>query len=238
MSFATAQPLSATMRVRLALGAVFQPALLGLLLFYPPGRFEWWRAWVLMGVFFVATVVSIVVLARTNPTILIERFQPPLQQGQPLADKVIVVVLIVAFLGAIRFIPSDVFVWHLLPPPGPIVAAAGLTVLLVGWWIITVALQANAFAVPVVKAQRDRHQYVVDRGPYAFVRHPMYAGIGLLLVGMPLWLGSTAGALVALVPMAVFAVRIAIEEKFLRRELEGYVAYTERVRYRLVPGVW
>jgi len=226
------------MRVRLALAALFQPSLLGLLLFYPPGRFEWWRAWVLMGVFFVATVLSLVVLARTNPTILIERFQPPLQRGQPFADKVAVVVFIAAFLGAIRFIPFDVFAWRLLPSPGGSVAAAGLAILLLGWWVITVALQANAFAIPVVKAQDARHQRVIDHGPYAWVRHPLYAGTGLLLVGMPLWLGSSAGALVALVPMAVLAARIGIEEGFLRRELAGYAAYTERVRYRLVPGVW
>jgi len=226
------------MRVQLALGALFQPALLGLLLFYPPGRFDWWHAWVLMAVFFVAAVVSIVVLARTNPTILIERFQPPLQRAQPFADKVAVVVFIAAFLGAIRFIPFDVFTWRLRPSPGTAVAAAGLAILLLGWWIITVALQANAFAIPVVKAQDERHQRVIDHGPYAWVRHPLYAGTGLLLVGMPLWLGSSAGALVALVPMAVLAVRIGIEEGFLRRELAGYAAYTERVRYRLVPGVW
>jgi protein-S-isoprenylcysteine O-methyltransferase Ste14 len=109
---------------------------------------------------------------------------------------------------------------------------------LVGWWIVTRALAANAFAVPVVKSQADRHQYVVERGPYARVRHPMYAGIALLLVGMPLWLGSMAGALVALAPIAVLMVRIGIEEAFLRRELDGYAAYAERVRSRLIPGVW
>jgi protein-S-isoprenylcysteine O-methyltransferase Ste14 len=238
MSFAMSQTLSPTMWVRLALAAVFQPSLLGLLLFYPPGRFAWWHAWVLMAVFFVATIASLVVLVRTNPTILVERFKPPLQRGQPFVDKVVVVVFIPAFLGALRFVPYDVFVLRLLPPPGTFVAAAGMVWLLAGWWIVTAALEANAFAVPVVKSQADRRQVVVDRGPYAFVRHPMYLGTALLLVGMPLWLGSSAGALAALVPIAVLAVRIGIEEGFLRRELAGYAAYTERVRYRLVPGVW
>jgi protein-S-isoprenylcysteine O-methyltransferase Ste14 len=230
--------LSTTMRVRLVLGACFQPAMLALLLFYPPGQFDWRRAWLLIAVSFVATVGSLVVIVRTNPTILVERFKPPWQRGQPLVDKLVVGVFIVAFFGAIRFIPYDVFVWRLLPPPGAIVAALGLGLWLAGWWIVTATLEANAFAVPVVKSQSDRHQVVVDRGPYAIVRHPMYAGTALILIGMPLFLGSTAGALAALVPIAVLAVRIGVEEGFLRRELAGYVGYAERVRFRLVPGVW
>jgi protein-S-isoprenylcysteine O-methyltransferase Ste14 len=230
--------LSTTMRVRLALSAFFQPAVMALLLFYPPGQFEWWRAWVLIAVSFVATIVSLVVIVRTNPTILVERFKPPWQQGQPLVDKVVVGVFIVAFFGAIRFIPYDVFAWRLLPPPGALPVALGFLLWLAGWWIVTATLEANAFAVPVVKSQADRHQVVIDRGPYAIVRHPMYAGTALILVGMPLFLGSTAGALVALVPIALLTVRIGVEEGFLRRELAGYVGYAERVRFRLLPGVW
>ncbi len=224
--------------VRALLGVTLQPALMALLLFYPPGVFGWPRAWLLVAIFAVATVVSMVVLARANPALLAERFKPPLQRGQPRADKIVVLLFIAAFLGAIRFIPFDVFRFHLAPPTGPIAATVGLVVLLVGWGIVTAAMRANAFAVPVVKSQEARHQYVVDRGPYALVRHPMYAGVALLQIGMPLWLGSWAGALVALAPIALLAVRIGIEEAFLRRELAGYPAYAARVRARLIPGVW
>ncbi len=226
------------MRARLALGALFQPALLALLLCSPPGRFAWWQAWVLLAIFLVGTVASVVLLLRTNPALLAERFKPPVQRGQPRADKVAVLAFIAAFLGAIRFIPFDVFALRLWALPGPVVRLVGLIVLLAGWGLVTAALVANAFAVPVVKAQDDRQQYVVDRGPYARVRHPMYAGIALVLLGMPLWLGSYAGALVALLPIVVLVVRIGIEEGFLRRALPGYAAYAERVRFRLVPGVW
>ncbi|MEO6027499.1 MAG: isoprenylcysteine carboxylmethyltransferase family protein, partial [Candidatus Binatia bacterium] len=224
--------------VRVVLGVLLQPALLGIALFYPPGTFAWQRAWVIMAVFFAATVMSLAALARARPDLLAERFKPPLQRGQPAADKVAVLGFIAAFAGAIRFIPFDVFQLHWLPPPGQGAAYAGLVLVIVGWWIVTAAMLANAFAVPVVKHQADRHQHVIDRGPYAIVRHPMYSGISLVMLGMPLWLGSSAGVLVALVPIAVLAVRIGIEEAFLRRELAGYADYAARVRARLVPFVW
>ena len=149
--------------------------------------------------------------ATRGPGALAERFKPPIQAGQPRADKLVVLVLIATFAGAILFIPRDVFVWRLLPPPGGFVAGVGLGLYLAGSWIVLAAMRANAFAVPVVKDQSERRQRVVDSGPYALVRHPMYAGVVLALIGMPLWLGSTAGAFVALAPIAVLAVRIGIE---------------------------
>jgi protein-S-isoprenylcysteine O-methyltransferase Ste14 len=224
--------------VKLALGSCVQPALFALLLFGPVGTFAWPRAWVLIATVAVATVVSVVVLARVDTGLLAERMKPPLQRGQPLADKIFVSVFLLAYLAAIAFVPLDVFALRLLPPPPPALSAAGLVVFLAGWLIVTAAMRANAFAAPVVKHQAERGQRVVDTGPYAVVRHPMYAGAVLLMIAVPLWLESTAGTLFALVPALLLMVRIAIEEAFLRRQLAGYDAYTTRVRWRLVPGVW
>jgi protein-S-isoprenylcysteine O-methyltransferase Ste14 len=223
---------------RMVLAALLQPAAVALVLFYPPGEVAWPRAWALVAIFFLATVASLVLLARTSPALLAARFAPPIQRGQPVADRIAVLLFVPAFAGAIRFVPYDVFSLRVLPPPGRVVAALGVALVVVGWVVVTGAMHANAFAIPVVKSQADRRQRVVDRGPYAIVRHPMYAGIALVMVGMPLWLGSTAGALVALVPIAILAVRIGIEERFLRAELDGYAEYAARVRARLVPGVW
>jgi protein-S-isoprenylcysteine O-methyltransferase Ste14 len=143
-----------------------------------------------------------------------------------------------AYLGATVFVPLDVFELRALPPPPPWLAAVGLVVFIAGWGLLTWAMRVNAFAAPVVKHQEERHQRVVDTGPYAVVRHPMYAGAVPLVLGLPLWLGSTAGALVAILPILMLVVRIGIEERFLRRELAGYEDYVRRVRWRLVPGVW
>lgn len=101
-------------------------------------------------------------------------------------------------------------------------SSLGLALFVGGWVSVTLALHENAFAAPVVKHQVDRHQTVIDTGPYRLVRHPMYAGFIPLAIGMPLWLGSYAAAALA----------------FLRRELPGYTAYTGRVPYRLIPFLW
>lgn len=220
------------------LAALFQPALFALVLLYPPGEIAWPRAWVLIGTIAVATIASILALARADSALLAERFGPPVQRGQPSADKAIVLLLVATFLGAVRFVPYDVFAWHVLPAPPAAVAALGLAAFGSGWWVVTAALSANPFAVPVVKAQAERGHYVVERGPYAVVRHPMYAGGALVMLGLPLWLGSTAGFLAALVPVALLALRIVFEERFLRGALSGYAAYAARVRSRLIPGVW
>lgn len=223
---------------KLILGVLLQPALLALLLFGGAGTLAWGRAWVLIAVTLVATVVSLVVLRRDSPSLLAERFKPPFQQGQPRADKIAVLVFVATSVGAIRVIPEDVFGWRLAARPAAVVSTAGLVLFVAGSWILMHALQTNAFAAPVVKLQRDRGQRVVDAGPYAIVRHPMYAGAALLFLGMPLWLESWIGMAAALLPIGALMMRIGIEERFLRQELAGYAAYTERVRSRLIPGVW
>ncbi len=223
---------------KLTVGVVFNVAIFGASLFLPAGTLDWWRAWVFLAVVFVGTVASTVGVCRVNKGLLEERFKPPVQQGQPLADKVVVVLLIAAFVGLIVFIPMDVFRLHLMAKPGPLVSSVGLVLLVAGWWIMTLALRENAFAAPVVKHQEERQHRVIDSGVYGVVRHPMYAGAVPLLVGMPLWLESYAAAMLASVPIGTLVLRILVEEQFLRRELAGYDAYTERVRYRLIPFLW
>jgi protein-S-isoprenylcysteine O-methyltransferase Ste14 len=102
-----------------------------------------------------------------------------------------VLLLIAAFIGMIIFIPLEVFRLHLIAKPGTFVSS-GLVIFVAGWWIMTLALRENAFAVPVVKYQEERQHTVIDSGVYGVVRHQMYAGAVLLLVSMPLWLESMA----------------------------------------------
>jgi protein-S-isoprenylcysteine O-methyltransferase Ste14 len=219
-------------------GVVFNVAIFGGLLFLPAGTLNWWRAWVFLGVVLVGAVGSTVSVFRVSKDLLEERFKPPIQKGQPLADKIVVVLLIAAFVGLTAFIPLDVFRFHLMDKPGTVLSSLGLAFFAAGWWIMTLALRENAFAAPVVKHQEERQHTVIDSGLYGVVRHPMYAGSIPLLVGMPLWLESYAAALLASIPIGVLAVRILVEERFLKRELAGYDAYTERVRYRLIPFLW
>jgi len=219
-------------------GVVVNVAIFGGLLFLPAWRLDWWRAWGFLGVVFAGAVASTVTLLRVNKGLLEERFRPPVQEGQPLADKILVVLLLAGFCAVIAFIPVDVFRLHLMAKPGTGVSSLGLVLFVAGWWIMTLALRENAFAAPVVKHDEARQQTVIGSGVYGVVRHPMYAGAVILLIGMPLWLESYAAAILAGFPIAVLAVRILVEEEFLRRELAGYDAYTRRVRHRLIPLVW
>jgi protein-S-isoprenylcysteine O-methyltransferase Ste14 len=223
---------------RLILGVAWNTLTYGLVLFAPAGRLDWWRAWVFLGVLAVSTIVTTVGVMRTRPGLLNERYKGLIQKGQPWIDRVLVLTFVAAYLGSMVFIPLDVFQFHLLPKPSVWVSSFGLVLVVVGWVIISLVFRENAFAAPVVRHQTEREHKVVDTGVYAIVRHPMYLGIFVFNVGMALWLESYAGALLAIVPVGLLAVRILFEEQFLRRELAGYEAYTQKVRYRMVPYVW
>ena len=222
----------------IVVGIIFNVAVVGILLFLPAGTLNWWRAWVLLAVFFIGTVISVVSLSRSNKGLLEERLKPPVQKGQPLADKILLLLLLASFFGLMVFVPLDVFHFHLMGRPGNLVSSLGLVLFVVGWSVAFRALKENAFAVPVVKHQVERRHMVIDIGLYGIVRHPMYAGGILVIIGMPLWLESYAATVLASVPIATVFLRIVFEEDFLRRELEGYDEYTAKVRYRLIPFLW
>jgi protein-S-isoprenylcysteine O-methyltransferase Ste14 len=211
----------------------------GVLLFLPAGTLHWPRAWWFMAVVLIANLLSMAFIFRGNEALLDERLKPPVQKGQPLADRILVVTLLLAFVAGTALIPLDIFRFHFpLGAPGIVVSSIGCILFVVGWTIMAIALRENTFAAPVVKHQADRQQAVVDSGLYGVVRHPMYSGGILFLLGMPLWLGSYTATLVFLVAAVLLVVRIGIEQRFLRRELKGYDAYTQKVRYRLIPHLW
>lgn len=223
---------------RLFYSVFWNTGIYGAALFLSAGTFDWWRAWMLVGMIAVGTVATMLLVFRTRPDLLSERMKGMVQKGQPMSDRVLVLTFIFAYGASIWFIPQDVFRLHLLPKPSVWVSSIGLGLVVVGWVIIALVFRESSFAAPVVKHQETRGHTVVDTGVYRVVRHPMYAGIFLFSVGMALWLESYAGALVALIPIGVLAARIVFEERFLREELPGYQSYTERVRYRLIPLVW
>lgn len=225
-------------RARILAGTVGYLLLFAMFLFLGAGTLHWRRGWILLAVLVVARLVAYVAIGRANPDLLAERAKFPIQRGQPLADRVLLTAFMASVAVLVAFTAADVWRWHLLPQPPRTLAALGLLLYLAGWWLVTAALRANAFAVTVVRHQDERGHAVVDRGPYTVVRHPMYSGLVLHHVGIPLWLGSTAGLLFSLVPIAILVVRITVEERLLRRTLAGYDEFRSRVRYRLIPGLW
>ena len=116
--------------------------------------------------------------------------------------------------------------------------ALGLAMYLASTAFIMWVFRENSFAAPVVKVQTERGHRVIDTGPYAWVRHPMYGGVTLFFVGVPLLIGSWWGVAMAPLFVILFAIRARIEERALVAGLPGYADYMARVRYRLLPGIW
>jgi protein-S-isoprenylcysteine O-methyltransferase Ste14 len=227
-----------TLMLPMLLRTLFAVAVYGLLLFVPAWTLDWWRAWVLLALIFTGTIATRLWAFGPDDTLLAERRKPPLQEGQPLADKLLVVGFVVVFPAYIAFIPFDVFRLHLLGKPQILVSSLGLALAIAGWGIISLAFRENAFAVAIVKPQEERGQTVVQTGVYSVVRHPLYSGIVLIVIGIALWLESTAAAVLSIFPIAVIVLRILVEEDFLRRRLRDYDAYAKRVQRRLIPLVW
>lgn len=224
-------------RVVARLGA--DTLLVAALLFGSAGTFAWGRAWVLLAVMLLVRVAGAYAVARVHLGLLRDRAALPIHDEQPWADRLLLLgVLATGILGLPVVAGRDAFRWHLLVPPAPPVAGLGLLLFALGWGLKSLALRANAFAVAVVRLQRERSHAVADSGVYRVVRHPFYAADPLILVGLGLWLGSYAAALGAVVSVGLVAVRLTLEERLLRRALPGYAAYAARVRHRLIPGVW
>lgn len=225
--------------LRVVVRLVADAALVAFALFVPAGTLAWWRAWVLLAVLLLVRTVGAYAVHRVNPGLLRERAGLPIHAEQPRADRVLLLgVLATGFLGIPAIAGFDAFRWHLLPRPAPPVAGVGLLLFALGWALKSLALKANAFAVTVIRLQRERTHVVADSGVYRVVRHPFYAADPLIFVGLGLWLESSAAALSAVVPFALMVLRLRLEERFLRRELPGYAAYAARVRHRLIPGIW
>ena len=209
---------------------------MGALLFASAGTLHWPSAWV-----FLATSASLGPLCgwwlyRLDPALLAERLRPVIQKEQPPADKVFVTALMAAMLAWLVVMGLD---RRALASDMPIAFQVLGFVLFMLCMLFTMSVfRENSFAAPVVKLQAERAQRVISTGPYAYVRHPMYSGMMLFFAGLPLALGSWWGLAMAPLFLALFAVRIDIEERTLREGLPGYIDYAARVRYRLVPGVW
>jgi protein-S-isoprenylcysteine O-methyltransferase Ste14 len=227
------------MGVLRVLGGVIYAALIFAAIVLLPGRAWYWpRAWIFLVLTVVGTLATSIVLQVRSPGLLKERWGAPVQRGQPVRDRILVLLLVAGFCGSLAFASWDGHQRRLLPPPSLAVALAGLIVAALGWTLMSAAMLQNAFAAPVVKLQPERGQHVIDTGVYSLVRHPMYSGAALFMLGTAVWLGSWAGAIATLVPDVVMALRIVSEERFLAQGLPGYTAYRARVRWRLIPFVW
>lgn len=215
-------------------GLLFLLLVMAALLFIPAGTRDYWQAWTFLAVYFAASLAITLYLMKKDRKLLARRMR-----GGPTAEKETTQRVIMSFasLGFIALIVVPAldhrFAWSRMPPA---VAVAGDVLVVLGWVAIFFVFKENSFTSATIELAPD--QKVVASGPYAVVRHPMYAGALVLLLGMPIALGSWWGVLVMVALMPALLWRLLDEEKFLARNLPGYAAYQEKVRYRLIPLVW
>ncbi|MGV0905764.1 isoprenylcysteine carboxylmethyltransferase family protein [Mycobacterium novum] len=206
----------------------------GLLLFVPAGTLHYWQAWVFLAVFAVSTWIPSIYLMRTNPAALQRRMRAgPLAESRPLQRLVITAVFI---CFAAMFVLSALdhrFGWSVVPTP---VCLLGDALVAIGLGVAMVVVIQNGYAAANVTVEAG--QTLVSTGLYGWVRHPMYTGNVLLMIGTPLALDSYWGLVLLLPGLVLLVLRIRDEERLLTAELRGYREYTGKVRYRLFPYFW
>jgi protein-S-isoprenylcysteine O-methyltransferase Ste14 len=223
--------------VNLVLQTIVWFGFIGAIIFLAAGTIRYAGGWLWLGEMVAVSIVMATHLLRVDPGLLRERLKPPVQKGQPLADKLVLIPILLLMFGGMGLMAADAARWRWSPAP-PAAQGAGCALLLASVLFMYWTMRANSFAAPVVKLQKERGQAVVTTGPYAFVRHPLYLGALFYIAATSLTLGSYGG--LAAVPLLapLLALRIAIEERTLRAGLPGYEDYARRVRWRLLPGVF
>src|SRR5262245_53241967 len=207
---------------------------MGLLLFGMAGTVRYWQAWVYVSIFLGASVFTTLYLMRRDPALLARRMR-----GGPFAEKEATQRRIMAFasLGFIVLLMVSAldrrFGWSAVPLGGVV---AGQVLVAIGLYLVFRVYRANSFASATIEVAGD--QKIITSGPYALVRHPMYASSSLYVIGTPLALGSYWGLLAVAAMMPFLIWRLLDEERILARDLPGYREYQQRVRHRLVPLIW
>jgi len=199
------------------------------------GRLDWVRAWVYIGVHLAGLGVNALVLIPTNPELVVERAR---FRGKRDLDRALAGVMALYGPAGICIVAGlDVrFGWSPGIPLALLIAA--LAVMVLGSLLTTWAMASNRFFYGILRIAKDRGHTVATSGPYRYVRHPGYVGIIAFDLAMPLILGSLWALIPAGLTTCIIILRTALEDRALHEELEGYREYAQRVRYRLLPGVW
>lgn len=210
---------------------VFGVVVIGILIFLPAGTFDYWNAWLFMGILFIPMFFAGIVLMIKNPKLLEKRLRAKEQQPeQSLVIKLSGLMFVMGFvIAGLNFR----FQWIVLPDWALWVSAI---IFLLSYLLYAEVLRENVYLSRTVEIQDG--QKVIDTGLYRIVRHPMYSVTIILFLSMPLVLGSVISFAIFLTYPIIIAKRIGNEEAVLEKGLEGYAEYKKKVKYKVIPFVW
>jgi len=220
--------------IKAVLSVFVLSAIVGGIIFAAAGTFDYWQSWIYLLVFTIASLLITGYLIKNDPELLERRMRGgPLAEKRP-AQRVIMSFTSLAFVGLLVVPGLDRrFAWSSVPF---VVVITGNALVATGFYLIARVYRENTYTSATIEIAAN--QRVIDTGPYALVRHPMY-GAGLLyLLGTPLALGSYWGVLPFVLVVGLIIWRLVDEEEALRTELKGYAEYQQRVRFRMIPHIW
>ena len=223
------------MTKKLFLEAVFKfllgVVLISLLIFMPAGTIYYFNGWLFMGVLFVPMFIAGIIMMIKNPKLLASRLDMKEKQ-----KRQGIVIKLSGLMFIVGFIVSGLdyrFSWFIL---SPIISYIASLLFIIGYLLFGVVLKQNTYLSRTIKVEDN--QKVIDTGLYGIVRHPMYSATLILFLSMPLILGSLISFIIFLMYPILISVRIKEEEKFLEKELTGYLEYKKKVKYRIIPFIW
>lgn len=205
--------------------------------FLPAGSFDWPEAWVFLGSYLLVCLAAYAWMKKHDPGLLRERIESGSRPNVKKWDNLIMAVYSLLLLVLIAVCGLDRVRWHWSRLP-LLIEIGAFACFIFPVFVIFRVISHNHFLSERARIQTDRGQRVCSSGPYAHVRHPMYAAIILFVLLLPPALGSVYGLAPALLVAVLFVLRTLLEDRMLRSELEGYGEYTRQVPYRLIPGVW
>jgi protein-S-isoprenylcysteine O-methyltransferase Ste14 len=215
----------AYLRVGLAL------PIFALVIVLPAWKWDYWQGWLYLLILYIPMFFVLYYLLKNDPALLQRRMR---MREKESVQRRIIVLSLVYFLVAFSLPGFDVrFGWSNVPAWVSLVADV---LVFIGYMTFVWVLMVNSYLSRVVEVEAG--QKVVTTGPYAIVRHPMYAGISLMYVATPVALGSFWALIPAVFIVPLLVARLRNEEQVLLRDLPGYAEYTQKVKYRLLPGVW
>jgi protein-S-isoprenylcysteine O-methyltransferase Ste14 len=219
-------------------GFIVTALLFPLIILGAGGNWRWVEGWLFALWFDVMVLANMTYLYFKDPALLAERRKRPGSDNQKGWDAVMLWGIYIVALAWLVIVPLDAARFHWSPAFPTWLKVAGGLLLLPALYFIQRATMENTYLSTLVRIQDDRGQRVISTGVYSFVRHPLYFGCLLMMIGAPLLVGSVAGLVLTGLGTVGLAARIAGEERMLRTELKGYAEYQQRVRYRLIPAIW